>query len=206
MPDIEKEVDRRVFNKVALGGLMLLAFPQLSGKSSPSPITKTDPEDENPTKKSKGLGFTFSTFQCQNLGMSEQQTRNTLEELCSIGFDTVRICSYWDRIDKRSYFDFTELDWQLKMTEKYEKEVILTVGIKSPRQPEFFFPEWIVRKYPNVKIMARVHLDSDLKKLTDLKIEKVVQPEFEIEFSGVILDESQLRPTHWAIEPTWIIG
>ncbi len=34
-------------------------------------------------------------------------------------------------------------------------------------------------KVPNIKIMARAHLDTDLKKLVGLKVNKVVQPEFE---------------------------
>ncbi len=35
------------------------------------------------------------------------------------------------------------------------------------------------KNFPEVKIMARAHLDSDIKKLGDFKIQKVVQPEFE---------------------------
>ncbi|OGE38338.1 hypothetical protein A3B45_00770 [Candidatus Daviesbacteria bacterium RIFCSPLOWO2_01_FULL_39_12] len=154
MPEKERLLSRRGFNKAAVGWLLLLAVPQLSGKSPSSPITETDPEDENSTKRSKGLGFTFSTFQCQELNMDSQQTKNSLETLCLLDFDTVRICSYWDRIDQGSYLDFTELDWQLEMAEKYGKEVILTVGIKSPRQPEFFFPDWILEKYPQVENKA----------------------------------------------------
>ncbi|MDP3973295.1 MAG: beta-galactosidase [Candidatus Daviesbacteria bacterium] len=148
---IEKERSRRDFSKMAGGGLLLLALLQLSGKSLPSQILDIVPEDKNPTEKPKGLGFTFSTKQCQNLGMNEQQTHDTLEKLCSLNFDIIRICSYWDEIDKESYFDFTKLDWQLEMAQKYGKEVILTVGIKSPRHPEFYFPDWILRKYPEVE-------------------------------------------------------
>ena len=35
------------------------------------------------------------------------------------------------------------------------------------------------RNVPDIKIMARAHLDADLKNLTDMKIHKIVQPEFE---------------------------
>src|SRR5258708_36348543 len=35
------------------------------------------------------------------------------------------------------------------------------------------------KNFPQIKIMAKAHLDSDIKKLTGLKVNKVVQPEFE---------------------------
>ncbi|HWA51717.1 MAG TPA: cation:proton antiporter [Patescibacteria group bacterium] len=41
------------------------------------------------------------------------------------------------------------------------------------------------KNYPDLKIMVRAHLDSDIKKLLDLKVQKVVQPEFEAAISIV---------------------
>ncbi len=59
---------------------------------------------------------------------------------------------------------------------KNAKAIIITV-------PDHISQEEIInycqKNYPQIKIMARAHLDSDIKKLSDLKIQKVVQPEFE---------------------------
>jgi monovalent cation:H+ antiporter-2, CPA2 family len=41
------------------------------------------------------------------------------------------------------------------------------------------------KNFPNIKIMARAHLDSDMKKLGTYKIHKVIQPEFEGALSAV---------------------
>ena len=59
---------------------------------------------------------------------------------------------------------------------KTAKAVIITV-------PDHISQEEIInycqKNFPEVKIMARAHLDSDMKKLNEFKIQKVVQPEFE---------------------------
>lgn len=56
------------------------------------------------------------------------------------------------------------------------KAVIITL-------PDHFAQEEIITycqtNFPNIKIMARAHLDSDMKKLNSFKIHKVIQPEFE---------------------------
>lgn len=101
-------------------------------------------------KRPQEVGFTFSSLQCQRLHMDESQTNHALETLCNTGFDTIRLCTYWDRIDRKNGFDFTDIDWQLDMAEKYNLRIILTAGIKSPRWPEFFFSDRVKTEFPRI--------------------------------------------------------
>jgi monovalent cation:H+ antiporter-2, CPA2 family len=59
---------------------------------------------------------------------------------------------------------------------KSAKAVIVTVPDPIAQEEIIIYCQ---RTYPGIKLMARAHLDSDIKKLVDLKIQKVVQPEFE---------------------------
>lgn len=86
------------------------------------------------------LGTTFSVKQCIYLGFDYGQTQAAFRKLCSMGFDNIRIATYWHRIEGKGGFDFSEVDWQLEEAGRQNKEVILTVGVKSPRYPEFSFP------------------------------------------------------------------
>lgn len=69
-----------------------------------------------------------------------------------------------------------------------EPEVLEAVGIKNAKAIILAIPDHIAQETliafvqthaPNVKIISRVHLDSDWEKLKTLKVDKIVQPEFE---------------------------
>ncbi len=67
-------------------------------------------------------------------------------------------------------------------------EVLETAGIKNAKAIVLSMPDnmaqqeiiaYCQNKVPDIKIIARAHLDEDVRKLAGLKIRKVVQPEFE---------------------------
>lgn len=69
-----------------------------------------------------------------------------------------------------------------------EPEVIDAVGIKGAKAVILAIPDRIAQETmityiqtvaPNVKIISRVHLDEDVEKLKSLRVNKIVQPEFE---------------------------
>lgn len=69
-----------------------------------------------------------------------------------------------------------------------ENEVLDTAGVKDAKAvvvaiPDRFAQEsmiaYIQTKAPNAKIISRVHLDEDWDKLKQLRVDKLVQPEFE---------------------------
>lgn len=69
-----------------------------------------------------------------------------------------------------------------------EPEVLEAVGIREAKAVVLAIPDRIAQEAlityvqtvaPNVKIISRVHLDEDLEKLKMLRVDKIVQPEFE---------------------------
>jgi len=87
------------------------------------------------------VGTTFSQVQCEYL---EMDWKDTYAKTLEMGFDIIRLGAYWSRIEKRDgVFDFSELDWQMQLARKRHQKVLLTVGMKSPRWPEYFIPQWL---------------------------------------------------------------
>ena len=107
------------------------------------------PETKSNLTRPEKLGTTFSISQCDYLGFDSAQTHQAFERLCMMNFDYIRIPTYWNRIERANGFNFSEVDWQLEMADKYSQNIILTVGVKSPRWPEFYFGGKIWRDFPH---------------------------------------------------------
>lgn len=91
------------------------------------------------------LGTTFSQLQCRYLELDYQ---TAFRQIAALGFDWLRLCCYWNEIEPKPHqFDFTTLDWLLEECERCGVKVILAVGMKVPRWPEFHFPTWISERH-----------------------------------------------------------
>lgn len=91
------------------------------------------------------LGTTFSQLQCYYLGLDYQET---FRQISDLGFDYIRLCSYWHELEAvENQFDFKTLDWLLEESDRRNINVVLTVGMKAPRWPEFHFPKWLEANY-----------------------------------------------------------
>lgn len=87
------------------------------------------------------IGTTFSQLQCHYIGLDYQQT---FHQVCSLGFKTIRLCGYWHEIEAiENEFNFSTLDWLLEESHKYGVDIVLAVGMKTPRWPELHFPGWL---------------------------------------------------------------
>ena len=63
-----------------------------------------------------------------------------------LGVQRVRLMSYWDMHEPSlGIYDFTELDWQIEMAEKYGAEITLCLGLRQPRWPESHWPLWAMK-------------------------------------------------------------
>lgn len=94
--------------------------------------------------KSAELGTTFSKKQCDYFGLDEKET---FLEVLRMDFDVIRLAAYWDEIEKEEgVFDFSSLDWQIKKARERKIPVVLTVGMKAPRWPEYYIPSWVLEK------------------------------------------------------------
>ncbi|HEX5448312.1 MAG TPA: beta-galactosidase, partial [Candidatus Saccharimonadales bacterium] len=55
----------------------------------------------------------------------------------------VRLVSYWKDIEPTpGHYDFSGLDWQFAMANKYHAKVSLSIGMRQPRWPECHEPDW----------------------------------------------------------------
>jgi hypothetical protein len=89
------------------------------------------------------VGVTFSRRQAEYLGLPWQETFNAVLGLAPT---VVRLGAYWDEIEReRDRFDFSTLDWQLAQLPPEHARVVLTVGMKAPRWPEYYLPSWLMR-------------------------------------------------------------
>jgi hypothetical protein len=87
-------------------------------------------------------GINFSQKQVRDLGLDEKETY--LAILDELGAQNIRIAVHWDEIEKEDnvfYCDF--LDWQMKEAEKRGVNIILSIGMKTPRWPETHIPAWV---------------------------------------------------------------
>ena len=88
------------------------------------------------------IGTTFSKKQCDYFGLEEKET---FQEVLEMGFSVIRLAAYWDEIEKEEgVFDFSSLDWQIKEAKKKKVPIILSVGMKAPRWPEYYIPDWVL--------------------------------------------------------------
>jgi len=86
-------------------------------------------------------GVNYSVKQAEFLKLDSKQTYLAL--LDDLKVKNIKISVHWDLIEKEEgNFDFSELDWQMQEAEKRGVEVILAIGMKTPRWPECHLPDW----------------------------------------------------------------
>lgn len=91
------------------------------------------------------FGTTFSTKCCEDFNLNPEQT--LIEILETLQLDSIRLCAYWDRIEKnKDEYDFEWLDRLISIVEKYNTKIYLSIGRKVPRWPEFHEPDWVISK------------------------------------------------------------
>jgi glycosyl hydrolase family 42 (putative beta-galactosidase) len=105
------------------------------------------------------LGFTFSQLQASYLDISYQTAYQRLMQLSPA---VVRLAAYWNEIEPRpGEFDFSSLDWLVGNTPAGTR-VVLTLGMKAPRWPEYFIPTWL-EQANNLPDGVRVSDDEELR-------------------------------------------
>ena len=118
------------------------------------------------------IGTTFSQVQCEYLELDWQ---DTYIKTLNMGFPIIRLGAYWSRIEQeKDVYDFSELDWQIKKAKDKNTKVLLTVGMKAPRWPEYFIPSWI----ENDLVIKSVTAISDkpyLRERTLIFIRKIIE-------------------------------
>lgn len=93
------------------------------------------------------LGATFISAYADRLGVDPKQTLQAMLEPAAndgLGMNHIRLVSYWDEIEStKDRYDFSGLDWQFDMANKYGAKVSLAIGLRQPRWPECHQPAWV---------------------------------------------------------------
>jgi hypothetical protein len=125
---------RRLIVSVTNLGLALLV---LFGIEAVRPVARgetTSPE----------VGVTFSRRQAEYLGLP---WKDTFSAVLNLSPTVVRLGAYWDEIERQpDTYDFSALDWQLERLPASTYRVVLTVGMKAPRWPEYYVPSWLLQQ------------------------------------------------------------
>jgi hypothetical protein len=117
------------------------------------------------------IGTTFSSKQCQYL---QVDAKKTFKEILKTRFDLIRLSAYWDELEPHEgVYDFSSLDWQIAEVKGKQIPIVLTVGMKAPRWPEYFIPPWVL-KHLRLRKGADVSKNAYLRRRTLAFIEAVV--------------------------------
>lgn len=134
------------------------------------------------------LGTTFSPLQCYYMNLDFHQA---FRQIAQLGLARVRLGAYWNVIEKqRGEYDFTELDWLLDQCAQHRIEVVLAVGMKVPRWPEFHLPQWVN------------HLGDTGPGMVPLDQRSPQVAEMALQFVGRVVEHCRSAPAlkYWQIE------
>lgn len=121
------------------------------------------------------------TFSHTHLNYLKIPINDALDLALEMGFSHLRFGSYWQEIEKnKGLYNFSVLEDLLNQCEKTRQKVMMNVGVKSPRWPEFYWPGYLKEKNFN---------NLEANKRTLLFIEKLVKTLKK--FSCI---------THWQVE------
>lgn len=99
-----------------------------------------DYKNDSQNEKIK-YGVSFSARQAENFNLNPDEVLTAL--LDDAGFKRFRLMSYWSDIElQKGNYDFSELDNQINEVTKRGGEISLAIGLRQPRWPECFVPEW----------------------------------------------------------------
>lgn len=89
----------------------------------------------------KNLGASFSHRHLEELGLDVDKA---LEEFTRLGLKWIRLGCYWDELEpEKGKYDLKQMDKLIKRAKKLSLKIVLTVGMKAPRYPEYYLPGWI---------------------------------------------------------------
>ena len=86
-------------------------------------------------------GVNFSSKQASDLGLNPKETYISI--LKDLKVSHIKIAVHWDLIEKKENdFDMTDFDFYMDEAKKENVKVILAIGMKTPRWPEYHIPAW----------------------------------------------------------------
>jgi hypothetical protein len=73
----------------------------------------------------------------------ELDHKESFKKLLDCRFDIIRLCVYWDEVQSgRNTLDLSLIKQELDACEGAGQEVVVAIGMKAPRWPEYYIPDW----------------------------------------------------------------
>jgi len=90
------------------------------------------------------IGCTFSHRFVEGMGLD---VMTSLETAIDMGMEWVRLACYWSEITEtgnrgKQALSFEKMHAMLKICEERKVKMVMVLGSKAPRWPEFYVPEW----------------------------------------------------------------
>jgi endo-1,4-beta-mannosidase len=87
------------------------------------------------------IGATYSHRGIDRLKLDPAQS---FQQTLGLGFDILRLAVYWDESQPspRKY-NFSAIQNLLDQCDRQGQKVVLSVGMKAPRWPEYYLPDWL---------------------------------------------------------------
>ncbi len=87
------------------------------------------------------LGASFIPDYAESFGLDPMETLNAM--LSDLKLKQVRLVSYWSDIEAtQGKYDFSQLDQEFALANKYGAKISLSIGLRQPRWPECHPPTW----------------------------------------------------------------
>jgi len=98
-----------------------------------------------PVAKDIKWGVNFSQKHTQDFGLDWKETYIAL--LDDLGVKRLKVAAHWDLIEpEKDKYNFEDLDWQITEAGKRDAEILLAIGMKTPRWPECHIPDWDINQ------------------------------------------------------------
>ena len=97
------------------------------------------------------LGASFSHVHLRSLGLNPLRA---IEGFKTLNLPWIRLGCYWNEIEKqKGKYDFGNIEPLIEFCEKNNINVVLTIGMKASRWPEYYLPDWLEKKTKPKKIL-----------------------------------------------------
>ncbi len=115
-------------------------------------------------------GFSLSKGQCDWLGVNPNDILNNLKDS---KLHVARLGLYWNEIEKEEcIYDFKESETLINLASELGYEIILTIGAKAPRWPEFYTPKYLLDKYKNIQSIPESILSEKILSFIQASVER----------------------------------
>jgi len=94
-----------------------------------------------PVAKDIKWGVNFSQKHTQDFGLDWRKAYTAI--LDDLGARQLKVAAHWDLFEpEKDEYNFEDLDWQIAEAGKRNAEILLVIGMKTPRWPECHIPGW----------------------------------------------------------------